>query len=208
MGREPRREHLLDNFHLLPLLHFTESGGPEVVEVLLVEALVSLSANRFLELFGFNDRRFDALALLRGGLALELGPALAQFLHSLVGNGLDPASLLPVRLAGGRERNQAADRERVLLEDEVGLASGLELPVAVGVRWARLTLRFNERNSPIGNRNLGGDDLSCWPTEAAVTNFNLLLPVPRAISDEHSHQENCERSGKAEPRAGTGLPAG
>lgn len=152
-----RRCRGFNHFNLLSVLHLTKGGGPKVVKVLLVEALVTLPADGFLELLYLNGRCFNKLALLGGGRAtLELGAPFTEFLDSLVGNGLDPADLLPIRLARGRERDHSAGGKRMRGEDEVGLAAGFEISVAIGVLWARLALRLNEWNSPVGKRNIRG----------------------------------------------------
>jgi hypothetical protein len=110
-----------------------------------------------------------------------LGAALTELLDSLVSDRMNPTSFLAIGLTRRRQRDETAKSQRVWLEHEIRLTTSLEVPIAVSMRRALLTLRLYKWYQKSWYRHLWWQELVGWSSKATVSNGNLLLPIPDAI---------------------------
>jgi len=191
--------------------HLTNSSCPKIFELSAVQPLAPLAADSFLELLLIDGRRVLQFAFIVDELAaLKLGTAFSELFNSLVGNGLNPTSLLAIGFTSGRKGNESTEGKRVGTQDKVRLAARLEVLVAVGVRGALLALRLEERDEGIWHRHFRWYDLLCRSAKSTIADGKLLLPVPSRIGAEQCQEEDhewCYETGLARRLAGN-LPRG
>src|SRR3569833_248393 len=207
---------LLDlHLHLVSGRDLAERRDPEIVELLLVQLPAPLLADHLLQHLLLYRRRVGSVPFLVDQVsAFPLGPTIAQLLHRLVRDDLNAADLLAVGLAGWRERDGAAEAERVGLEDVVVLAADREVLVAESVGRAGLALgleqrvrpsrrldaprpvRYLDALGPLRQLDIARDDRPRGPAHAAVSDGDLLLSVPGRIGAEQGGHQDPERCGQ------------
>ena len=93
-------------------------------------------------------------------------------------------------------------------EDEIGLTRRLETLVAKRVLWTDFTLRFGQRERPVGEvLEFARHDGCGGAADAAVADGEFLLPVPGRVAAEHGEEDYPEGTLCVEPPRGFLLRA-